>query len=227
MSHNQNVQVCARRFSLQPHHYIVTSQKTQPSEKTPFTTLKSGTNIILKKSWEFFVIKIVKHASGVFRLKPPGFTVLSKTTTYFWPSNRRIPTPWCHDLHCFGVSLVSDLPRSEDGFPKPLPGLGGSKMFNVILCRSNHVGLKRPRITNHFHFPPHGKMSYTSSETNRSLISLVLSAPTLNQKGISSSLWFKTSKWKSEDMHGINKAQQSHNGLSRSSWICLEELLHQ
>ena len=98
---------------------ITSSHPKKPShrKKTPCTTLKSGTNIILKKSWEFFVIKIVKHASGVFRLKPPGFTVLSKTNTYFWPSNRRIPTPWCHELHCFGVSLVSDLPRSEDGFP--------------------------------------------------------------------------------------------------------------
>lgn len=92
---NQNIQVCIhvsqpkrpgvcstiRRFSPT----ITSSHPKKPSHrrKTPFTTLKSGTNIILKKSWEFFVIKIVKHASGVFRLKPPGFTVLSQNKYLF------------------------------------------------------------------------------------------------------------------------------------------------
>ena len=104
---------------------VLHPKKPSHRKKTPFTTLKSGTNIILKKSWEFFVIKIVKHASGVFRLKPLASPCFPKTNTYFFPSNRRIPNalvPWSPLLWCiFGVGPAQVWRR----FPQPLPGLGG------------------------------------------------------------------------------------------------------
>ena len=118
MSHNQKVQVCARRFSLQPHHYIVTSQKTQPSEKTPFTTLKSGTNIILKKILRVFCHQNCQTCFRSLQVKTPWLhRAFPKQIPIFGHPTGGFQTPWCHDLHCFGVSLVSDLPRSEDGFP--------------------------------------------------------------------------------------------------------------
>lgn len=227
MSHNQNVQVCARRFLLQPHHYIVTSQKTQPSEKNSLHHFKKWDEHYFKKVLRVFCHQNCQTCFRSLQVKTPWLHRAFQNKYLFLaiqPEDSKrlgamISTAlvylWCRT--CPGPKTVSPT----------FARFGGAQNVQGDTLWPNHVGLKRPRNTNHLHFPPHGKMSYTSSETNRSLISLVLSAPTLNQKGISSSLWFKTSKWKSEDMHGINKAQQWHNGLSRSSWICLEELLHQ
>ena len=119
--------VRARRFyHLQLHYYIPTKKKTL---QTSHTTLKMERTIFQNKTWAFF---LPSKLSKMLQVKPPGVS----------PSGGQ--KPWCHDLQCFGASLVSDL-RRQIRFPKTSPGCFVSRWYS--LGRPKHVGLKHQKKT--------------------------------------------------------------------------------
>ena len=102
--------VRARRFYHLQLHYYIPTQKKHPGEK------KNGLHKPLEK-WneQYFKIKpgpffLPSKLSKMLQVKPPGVS----------PSGGQ--KPWCHDLQCFGASLVSDL-RRQIRCPKTSPGL--------------------------------------------------------------------------------------------------------